>query len=102
VLTQVTLCAYPGEPTCLPKGTYVLDSEVCAQYIDFLDRVQMQTQKLLKQGYVSSSLSSSLQNFYGRHHDLIDQNIHMFLRLHLNSVQKINILGTNFRIMYEV
>jgi hypothetical protein len=26
-------------------------SEVCAQYIDFLDRVLMQTQKLLKQDY---------------------------------------------------
>ena len=52
-------------------------SGVCAQYIDFLDRTQLQMQKLLKQGYVSLSLRSSLQTFYGRHHDLIYRNIHI-------------------------
>ena len=68
----------PGSPAYAVYISHLIHySEVCAQYIDFLDRVQMQTQKLLKQGYVSSSLSSSLQNFYGRHHDLIDQNIHI-------------------------
>jgi cytochrome b involved in lipid metabolism len=24
VLTQVNICAYPGEPMCLPRGTYVI------------------------------------------------------------------------------
>jgi len=43
-------------------GTY-------AQYIDFLDRAQLQTQKLLKQGYFAPRLKSSLQKLYGRHHN---------------------------------
>jgi len=29
-------------------------------------------QKLLKQGYVAHRLKSSLQRFYGRHHNLVD------------------------------
>jgi hypothetical protein len=29
---------------------------------------------LLKQGYVAPILKSSLQHFYGRHHDLVDRN----------------------------
>ena len=44
------------------------NSRVCAQYSDFLDRVQLRTQKLLKQGYVAPRLKSSHQKFYGRHH----------------------------------
>jgi hypothetical protein len=39
---------------------------------DFLDRSQLLAQNLLKQGYVVPRLKSSLQNFYGRHHYLID------------------------------
>jgi len=31
------------------------------------------TQKLLKQGYVASTLKSSLQKLYGRHHNLVDR-----------------------------
>jgi hypothetical protein len=46
---------------------------VCAQYSDFLDRSQLRTQKLLKQGYVSPRLRSSLHKFYGRHHNLVDR-----------------------------
>ena len=36
-------------------------SRNCAQYSDFLSRAQLLTQKLLKQGYVSPGLKSSLQ-----------------------------------------
>jgi len=47
-------------------------STVCARYSDFLDRVQLMTQKLLKQGYVALRLKASLQKFYRRHHNLAD------------------------------
>jgi hypothetical protein len=46
-------------------------SRDCTQYNDFLDRAQILTQKLIKQGYVAPRLKSSLQIFYGRHHDLV-------------------------------
>ena len=36
-------------------------SRVCAHYSDILDRVQLLTQKLIKQGYVAPRLKSSLQ-----------------------------------------
>jgi len=42
--------------------------ELCVQYSDLLDRAQLLTQKLLKQGYVAPRLKSSLQNIYGRYH----------------------------------
>jgi len=46
-------------------------SRACAQYSDFLDGVQQLTKKLLKQGYVTPRLRSSLKkNFHGRHHNL--------------------------------
>ena len=38
-------------------------SRACAQYSNFIDRVQLLTQKLLKQGYVAHRLKSSLQTF---------------------------------------
>ena len=38
---------------------------------NFLDRIQLLKQKLLKQGYVVPRWKSSLQNFYGHHHDLV-------------------------------
>jgi hypothetical protein len=38
-----------------------------------LDRAQLLTQKLLKQGYVAPTFKSSLQKFYGRHHNLVDR-----------------------------
>ena len=34
---------------------------------------ELATQKLLIQGYVVPCLQSSLQNSYGRHHDLVDR-----------------------------
>ena len=39
----------------------------CAQYSDFLDRYQLQTQKLFKKGYGIPRLKSSLQKLYDRH-----------------------------------
>jgi hypothetical protein len=42
------------------------------QYSDFLKRAQQFSQNLLKQGYVGLRFKSSLQNFYGRHHELVD------------------------------
>ena len=47
-------------------------SRACAQYSDTMDRAQLLTQKLLKQGYVTPRLKSSLQTFYGRHHEMVD------------------------------
>ena len=44
-----------------------------AQYSDFLDRAQLLTQKLPKQGYAVPTLKSNLQTFYGRHHELVDR-----------------------------
>ena len=48
-------------------------SRSCAQYSDFLDRTLLLTQKLLKEGYVASTLKSLQQDFYGRYHDLVDR-----------------------------
>ena len=48
-------------------------SRTCAQYSDCLDRDQLLTQKLLKQGYGVARLKLSLQTFYGRHHNLFDR-----------------------------
>ena len=45
----------------------------CVKYNDFLDRAQLLTQKLLKQGYAAPRLNSSLQIFYGRDHNLVDR-----------------------------
>jgi hypothetical protein len=42
--------------------------------LNLLDRAQLLTQKLLKQGYAAPKLKSSLQNIYGRHYDLVDRN----------------------------
>ena len=47
-------------------------SRACAQYSDFLDRAQLLTQTLLKQGYVAPRLKLPLQQLYGRHHNLVD------------------------------
>ena len=44
----------------------------CPQYSDFINRAQLLTQKLLKQGYVAPKLKFSLQKLYGRHHNLVE------------------------------
>ena len=52
---------------------FIRYSRACAQYSDFLDRAQLLTQKLLKQGYVAPRLKSLLQKLYGHHHNLVDR-----------------------------
>ena len=64
-------------PVSQTDGAYISHlirySRACAQYSNFLDRTQLLTQNLLKQGYVPPKLPSSLQKIYGRHHDLVDR-----------------------------
>ena len=54
-------------PASPAYGVYISQlvrySRACAQYSDFIDRVQLLTQKLLKQGYIAHRLKSSLQTF---------------------------------------
>jgi hypothetical protein len=42
-------------------------SEVCAQYIDFLDRVQMQTQKLLYSSVVDFNVKVKVSSILLKH-----------------------------------
>ena len=62
-----------------PAGVYISQlipyNRACAEYSDFLDSAQLLTQKLLKQGYVTPWLKSSLQKFHGGHHVLVDRNV---------------------------
>ena len=62
-------------PASPAYGVYISQlirySRACVQYNDFLDRAQLLTQKLLKQGCIAPGLKSSLQKFYGRHHNLV-------------------------------
>jgi hypothetical protein len=55
------------------NGVYISQlirySRAIAQYNTFMDRAQLLTQMLLKQGYVALRLKSSLQKFYCRHPD---------------------------------
>jgi hypothetical protein len=48
-------------------------SSSCVKYREFLDRVQLLTQKLPTQGYVATRLKSSLQKVYGCHHNTVDR-----------------------------
>ena len=48
-------------------------ARACRNYADFLYRVRTLTVRLLGQGHVATSLKSSLQKFYGRHHELLDR-----------------------------
>jgi hypothetical protein len=52
-------------PAAPAYGVYISQrirySRACAQYRDFLDRVQLLTQNLLKPGYIAPRLKSSLQ-----------------------------------------
>jgi hypothetical protein len=44
----------------------------CRSYQYFLDRGLLLTRKLPNQGFLLVKLKSSLQKFYGRHHNLVD------------------------------
>jgi len=63
-------------PALLAYGVYISHlkrySRACAQYSDFRDMAKLLMQKLLNQGYVAPMLRSSVQNFYSRHHNLVD------------------------------
>ena len=61
----------PAYAVCISQ--LIRYSRACAEYSDFLDRAQLLTQNLLKQGHVAPRLKSSLQKCYGRHHNLVDR-----------------------------
>ena len=42
-------------------------------YADFVYRARILTNRRLEHGYVATGLKSSLQKFYGRHHELVDR-----------------------------
>ena len=64
-------------PASPAYGVYISQlirySRACAYYSEFLKRARLLSQKLLSQGYVPHRLMSSLQKFYGRHHELVDR-----------------------------
>ena len=66
--TGIMLTQLSNIPASAVYGDYISQlirySRVCTKYSDFLDRAQLLTQKLLKQGYVAPRLMSSLQIFY--------------------------------------
>ena len=61
----------------LPSGVYSLQlklcSRACGSYQDFLDRGLLPTRKQLSQWFLLVMLNSSLRQFYGRQHDLVDR-----------------------------
>ena len=73
----VMLTRLSNIPASAAYGVYISQlirySRVCTKYSDFLDRAQLLTQKLLKQGYVAPRLMSSLQIFNERHHNRVDR-----------------------------
>ena len=67
------LCSYiPAAPA---YGVYVSQlirySRARSKYVDFVERGTLLSQKLVKQGYESIKVRSSLKKFYSRHHELI-------------------------------
>ena len=62
-------------PAAPAYGVYVSQlirySRASSKYVDFVERGILLSQKLLRQGYESIKLRSSLKKFYGRHHELI-------------------------------
>ena len=59
-------------------------SRVYVKYSDFLDRAQLLTQNLPKQGYVAPMLKLSLQIFYGRYHNRVDRcDIYMYAYIYV-------------------
>ena len=66
-------CSITASPV---NGVYISQlirySRAIAQYNTFMDRAQLLTQMLLKQGYVALRLKSSLQKCYC-HHNLVDR-----------------------------
>jgi len=75
--TGVMLTQLSNIPASVAYADYISQlirhSRVCTKYSNVLDRAQLLTQKLLKQGYVAPMLMSSLQIFHGRHHNRVDR-----------------------------
>ena len=63
-------------PSAPSYGVYVSQlvcyTRACCNYEDFVDKGMLLTSKLLSQGYRRAKLVSTLKQFYGRHHDLVD------------------------------
>ena len=64
-------------PSAPAYGVYISQliryARACRKYTDFIHRALLLTEKLTEQGYVATRLRSSLQKFYGRHHELVDK-----------------------------
>jgi len=64
-------------PAAPAYGVYISQmirySRSCGSYHDFLDRGLLLTRMLLNQGFLLVKLTSSLRQFYCRHHDLVDR-----------------------------
>ena len=69
------ICSYI--PTAPAYEVYISQmirySGACGSHQDFLDRGLLLTRKLLHQAFLLVKLKSSLRQFYGRHHDLVDR-----------------------------
>jgi hypothetical protein len=63
----------PAHGVCISQ--LICYSRACSQSSNLLDRAQLLTKQLLKQGFVAPRLKSSLQKLYGRHHNLLDIHI---------------------------
>ena len=48
-------------------------SRACGYYQDFLNRGLLLTRTVLKQGFISVNLKSSLRKFNDRHHDMVNR-----------------------------
>ena len=63
-------------PASPAYGVYVSQlirySRACSNYLDFVDKGVLLSNKLLGQGYESIKLKSVLKKCYGRHHDLVE------------------------------
>jgi hypothetical protein len=61
----------PGKKLDWPSKDTLASED--GSYQDFPDRGLLLTRKLLNQGFLLIKLKSSLRQFYGRHHDLVDR-----------------------------
>ena len=73
IVNFLFLCSnIPATPA---YGVYVSQlirySRASSKYVDFVERGMLLSRKLLRQGYESIKVRSSLKKFYGRHHELM-------------------------------
>ena len=67
------ILASPAHGVCISQ--LICYSRACGQSSNLLDRAQLLTKRLLKQGFVAPRLKSLLQKLYGLHHNLLDIHI---------------------------